>query len=35
MRHFEKLPHEMTPELREVIEPDVFITGDRQSADRA
>jgi hypothetical protein len=28
MRHFEKLPHEMTPELREVVAPDVFITGD-------
>jgi outer membrane biosynthesis protein TonB len=28
MRHFERLPHEMTPELREVVAPDVFITGD-------
>jgi outer membrane biosynthesis protein TonB len=28
VRHFERLPHEMTPELREVVAPDVFITGD-------
>lgn len=28
MRRFERLPHEMTPELREVVAPDVFITGD-------
>jgi outer membrane biosynthesis protein TonB len=28
MRHFERLPHEMTPALREVVAPDVFITGD-------